>query len=197
MTDMPCVILCGGKSSRMGEDKSLLPFGTSNTLAQFQYERLKKFFKKIYISSKINKFDFLEQQNLILDKNQEIYSPILALETIFEKFINKKVFIITVDTPLVSIASIETIISESSNVDICIAQTQKIHSLCGVFSSNINTTIKSMINQDIHKIFYLVKNSKSKIIEFSDDNEFVNINNKNEYYKTIEYINNSYNSDKL
>ncbi|MFY4863348.1 NTP transferase domain-containing protein, partial [Aliarcobacter butzleri] len=25
--EIPCVILSGGKSSRMGEDKSLLPFG--------------------------------------------------------------------------------------------------------------------------------------------------------------------------
>lgn len=181
----------------MGEDKSLLPFLNNDSIIKYQYQRLKPYFKDIYISSKTNKFDFIDEKSLILDENKDIYSPILALDTIFKKFENKKVFIITVDTPLVSIASIETIISESSNVDICIAQTQKIHSLCGVFSSNINTTIKSMINQDIHKIFYLVKNSKSKIIEFSDDNEFVNINNKNEYYKTIEYINNSYNSDKL
>ncbi|NCB12260.1 MAG: molybdenum cofactor guanylyltransferase, partial [Erysipelotrichia bacterium] len=52
MIDMPCVILCGGKSSRMKEDKTLLPFFNSNSLAQFQYDRLKLHFQNIYISSK-------------------------------------------------------------------------------------------------------------------------------------------------
>ena len=94
----------------MGEDKSLLPFSSSNSLAQFQYDRLKTFFKNIYISQKTDKFNFLEKDNLILDKNQDVYSPILALETIFEKFIDKKIFILTVDTPFVSIESIERII---------------------------------------------------------------------------------------
>ena len=34
-------------------------------------------------------------------------------------------------------------------------KTEKTHNLCGVFSSNINSTIKTMIETDIHKIFYL------------------------------------------
>jgi len=42
--DIPCVILCGGKSSRMGEDKALLPFGEYSTLVQYQYERLQSVF---------------------------------------------------------------------------------------------------------------------------------------------------------
>ena len=100
--EIPCVILSGGKSSRMGEDKSLLPFSSSNSLIEFQFNRLKPYFKDIYISSKNDKFDFLKDKSkLILDKNQDIYSPILALQTILEKF--DKVFIITVDTPFVKI----------------------------------------------------------------------------------------------
>jgi len=72
--EIPCVILSGGKSSRMGEDKSLLPFSTSNTLIEYQYKRLKPYFKDIYISSKIDKFDFLQnKQSLILDENKEIF----------------------------------------------------------------------------------------------------------------------------
>ena len=54
-----------------------------------------------------------------------------------------------------------------------------------------------MIEKDIHKIFYLIKNSKYKIIEFLDDDEFMNINNKNEYHKSINFINKSYNSNNL
>lgn len=172
----------------MGEDKSLLPFSSSNTLIQFQFNRLKPYFKDIYISSKNDKFDFLKDKTkLILDKNQEVYSPILALQTILEKF--DKVFIITVDTPLIKISSIKKLINSSNNFDITIAQTEeKTHNLCGIFSKNINTIINSMIKDDIHKINYLVKNSKFQIINFNNEDEFLNINEKKEYEKALNII---------
>ena len=134
--EIPCVILSGGKSSRMGEDKSLLPFSTSKTLIEYQYQRLKPYFKDIYISSKTDKFDFIDKNSLILDENKDIYSPILALDTIFNKFQNEKIFLITVDTPLVTIESISELINESKNYDICIAQTEKTHCCSSVSKKN-------------------------------------------------------------
>lgn len=192
--EIPCVILSGGKSQRMGEDKSLLPFGFSNSLIEYQYKRLKPYFKNLYISSKIDKFDFLNPNDLILDENQKIYSPILALYSIFNKIPNQKVFIITVDSPFVSINSIKKLIDNSNNFDITIAKTEKIHNLCGVFSSILVQNIKNMIEKDIHKISYLIQNSSSNIISFYDDNEFININKKEEYEKSLSFINNYYNS---
>ena len=179
----------------MGEDKSLLPFSSSKTLTQFQYQRLKPYFKNIYLSSKVNKFDFITENELILDENKDVFSPILALNTIFDKLKDQKIFIITVDTPFVSIDSISKLISESKEVDICIAQTVKAHNLCGVFSSTISSTIKNMIENDIHKIAYLIRNNKFKMIHFHDDKEFLNINNKDDYEKSFEYISKYNNSD--
>jgi len=176
--EIPCVILCGGKSSRMGEDKALLPFSNSNSLAQYQYERLKPHFKEIFISSKIDKFDF--PVNLILDEGEE-FSPIVALETILEKIDSQKIFIITVDTPLVKIESIEKLIQESRNYDITVAKTERIHNLCGVFDKSILLEIKAMLNKDIHKVGFLLKNSNTFMVSFSQENEFINLNDKNEY----------------
>jgi len=34
------IIFAGGKSSRMGRDKALLPFGGYDTLTEYQYRRL-------------------------------------------------------------------------------------------------------------------------------------------------------------
>lgn len=196
MIDIPCVILCGGKSSRMGEDKTLLPFFNSNSLAQFQYDRLKLHFQNIYISSKTNKFNFLSNTNLILDENKEIFSPILALDTIFKKFHNQKVFIITVDSPFISIESINELIKNCNDVDVCVAKTEdKIHNLCGVFDSNISLTIKTMVKEEIHKINYLIKQNKFKIIEFPNNDEFMNINNPDDYNKSLNHINKNYNSN--
>lgn len=189
---IPCVILCGGQSRRMGEDKSLLPFSNSNSLTQYQYDKLKPYFNEIYLSSKVDKFDFdfNKDKYLILDKG-DVFSPLIALETIFKTIKSSKVFIITVDTPLVTIESISRLINESINSDICVAQTQRTHNLCGVFSTNLLDEVKQMLSKDIHKIGYLLKNNKTKYIDFINEDEFINLNNKDEYNKAMSIISKS------
>lgn len=193
LSKIPCVILSGGKSTRMGEDKSLLPFCNSNSLIQYQYERLKDNFEDIYISSKVDKFNFLKKKEkyLILDKS-EIFSPIVALQTIFKTIKSSKVFIITVDTPFVSIGSINKLINNPYKSDICVAQTVKTHNLCGLFSTNLVEFINKMLIMDIHKVKYLLENNNTKLIKFIDDNEFINLNNKDEYQRSLIIISKYY-----
>lgn len=184
--DIPCVILCGGKSSRMGEDKALLPFSNKDTLTQYQFDRLKPFFKDIYISSKVDKFDFLsneeKEKHLILDEEEE-FSPIVALETILKTINETEVFILTVDTPFVKIETMNELIDNSISFDVTIPTTEKIHNLCGVFNKSCLLTIKDMLENDIHKVGFLIKKSKHNILNFTDENEFLNLNDKEEYKK--------------
>lgn len=188
MLPLPCVILSGGKSSRMGEDKSLLPFLENKSLIQYQYERLQKVFQKVYISSKTQKFNF--NANIILD-NGSIYSPMIALESILSHFENQKVFIITVDTPFVSTHTIQTLVEQSNDHEITIAQSRDtLHNLCGVFDSSILKKIQSFIQQDIHKINALVNKSHTKIVSFENEKEFLNINTPDIYNQSLEYYKN-------
>ena len=191
--EIPCVILCGGKSSRMGEDKALLPFSNSNSLAQFQYERLKPYFKNVYISSKTDKFNF--NSNLILDKGLE-FSPIVALETIFKNLKDEsKIFIITVDTPLVKMDTIKKLIESSIDFDITVAQTSKTHNLCGVFNNSCLCEVKQMLESGIHKVGFLLRNMNTNYIDFPNEDEFINLNDKVEYFKAKSLISwtNNYN----
>lgn len=182
--DIPCVILAGGKSSRMGEDKSLLPFKNKNSMVEYQYDKLSKIFQNIYISSKTNKFNFNKNLNIIIDNEQNISSPMVALKTIFEKIDNNKIFIITVDTPLIEKNTILNILENSYNYNIIIAKDKyKIHNLCGVFSKNIYPNILNLIKNNNHKINYLIKNNNHKILFFNNPNQFININRKEDYIK--------------
>lgn len=187
--EIPCVILCGGRSSRMGEDKALLPFSNSNSLTEYQYNRLKPYFKNIYISSKVDKFDFLKNKttNLILDKGEE-YSPIVALETILESVKSEKVFIITVDTPLIKIESIKKLIDNSLEYQTTVAQTKRTHNLCGVFDKSSLLEIKAMLNKDIHKVGFLLKNINTSYVNFPAEDEFINVNEKDDYLKAKSLI---------
>lgn len=184
LKSIPCVILSGGKSSRMGRDKSLLPFGGYSSMIEYQYKRLQPFFKNTYISSKINKFDF--EANIIYD-DYELYSPMIALKSILDYIKDEKqIFIITVDTPIVSLESIENLIQNSYGYDATIAQSPtKTHNLCGVFTHKLQEQIIQMLASDIHKINYLLKKSNVNYVIFDKDDEFININEPYEYEKLL------------
>lgn len=184
--DIDCIILSGGKSSRMGEDKSLLPFKDKNSLIEYQYSRLKPYFNNVYISTKNDKFDF--SANLIFDSIKDESSPMIALKTIFETLNLEKAFIITVDTPLVKIETISELIMKSKGFDITFPETKKEHYLCGVYYKSCLSLINDSISNNIHKIGYLIKNSKTQKITFLDDNEFININTKDEYKRAFTLI---------
>ncbi|OUR70555.1 molybdenum cofactor guanylyltransferase [Arcobacter sp. 31_11_sub10_T18] len=182
---LPCVILCGGKSSRMGEDKALLPFDKYNTLVQYQVERLKPYFKSVQLSSKTNKFDF--PCDIIYDA-EEISSPMIALKTILNALKDEKVFIMTVDTPFVSLGTMDKLYASSKNFDITVAQTLRTHNLCGVFSKSILANVVEMVDDDFHKIGALLKNVNTSYVKFDDENEFLNLNTQNEYKLAMELI---------
>ena len=179
MFDIPCVILAGGKSSRMQEDKCFLSF-KNTSLIKYQHNRLKQIFSKVYISSKTNKFDF--SCDLILE-NSDIYSPLIALKQIITTIKEDKFFLITVDSPNISQKSIEHLINNSNNFDITIAKTpdNNIHNLCGVFSKKISNNIDNMLSDDNHKINYLINNVNFKTVFINKNEEFINLNTKEDY----------------
>ncbi len=171
----------------MGEDKSLLPFGTYPTLTQYQYEKLSKIFSEVYISTKEEKFSFIDNSNIILDQNKSISSPMIALESIFEYLQTKEVFIVTVDVPLLFESTINELINKSNNYDITIAKDdERTHNLCGVFSKNILPLVRELIKKDIHKINYMIKQTtKHQMINFKNKEQFLNINTQVEYGKAL------------
>ena len=167
----------------MGEDKSLLPFREYSTLIEYQYNKLSKIFSKVYVSSKTNKFDFTS--NLILDI-QNISSPMVALEAILQNFDNK-VFIITVDSPLVHKDTILELINQSWQSDITVAvESNKTHNLLGVFSKDLLKNINNYICENMHKINILLKNSNTKYVEFEESHQFINVNTQFDYQKLID-----------
>jgi molybdenum cofactor guanylyltransferase len=191
--DVPIVILCGGKSSRMGENKTYLPFGGCNSLIEFQYKRLSQVFKRVFVSSKTPNFDFLEPQTpwLLLDNNPHIYSPLAAIKSVLEQLNTSQLFILTVDTPFVSVKTIQTIIENAQKYDITIAYTsEKNHHLCGVFSQSLRSKIESMLEKDIHKIGYLIQQSHTHKIQFDSEEEFLNMNTQSDYREALNRLKN-------
>jgi len=191
MFDIPCIIFAGGKSSRMGEDKSLLPFGSFNTLTQYQLHKLQKLFKNVYISCKSsNKFDF--KANFIEDvKTQNVYAPTAGFVAIFEKLNYDRFFILSVDAPFVNEYVINELIKEDkASFDATIAKTEfGIQPMCGIYHKSLANNFKKMLKDDNHKLGYLLKNSQTNFVKFTNNTLFLNVNDKKEYKKALNQLN--------
>lgn len=184
MYDIPAVIFAGGKSSRMGTDKALLPFGGHSTLSEFQYHKLSKLFSQVYISAKENKFDFA--CNIIEDKYAES-SPLVGLISIFETLDVNAVFVLSVDTPLVNTKTIEKLFLESEesseeNIDAIIAQSPSgLQALCAIYKRSILPLAQTHLAQNNHRLQSLLESSCLRVVSFSTNTPFTNLNTQKEY----------------
>ena len=187
MLDTPCVIFAGGKSSRMGTDKALLPFGNFPTLTQFQYERLKKIFSNLYISCKsADKFDF--EANFIEDiVSDEVFAPTAGFISMFEYLDAKQIFVLSVDTPFIQLEQIEAILSHKGDgYDAVIAQTpDQTHPMCGLYSRTLHVRFQNMLQNNEHKLGMLLKSVSTLHINFTQEDPFYNINYMDEYEKAL------------
>lgn len=178
------VIFAGGKSSRMGKDKSLLPFGSYATLSQFQQERLKPWFKKVYISAKTDKFDFPCE---CIEDNIPVSSPLIGLLSILENITEDKVFVLSVDAPFVDKDIIEKILnSDDSSYDAIVAKSPSgTQPLCGLYKKSILPLIYRQVEDNNHKLQALLELAQTHFVTFNDDLPFTNLNHPHEYEKAL------------
>jgi molybdenum cofactor guanylyltransferase len=190
MFDTPCVIFAGGKSSRMGEDKALLPFSSYKTLTQFQLSRLSQIFTAVYISCKDkNKFDF--QATFIEDiETDGVYAPTAGFVSVFKTIKEDRFFALSVDSPFVGVDEIAKIINVDENgLDAVVAKTTTgIQPMCGMYHRSMSEKFEDAILNDNHKLGYLLKNSKTKYVYFENEKAFFNINHPHEYKEALTLI---------
>lgn len=186
---IPCVIVAGGKSSRMGRDKSLLPFGEQKTLTQYQLERFKDNFLSLHVSCKQKeKFSF-EASFIEDDKSFCDFSPLVGLYSILEKF-DMPVAILSVDTPFVTLEVFEKLFHVlDEQTDIVIARSPYgSHQMCGIYKPHITSLIKEQILQNNHKIRTLFEKLHVRYVDFEKDSLFENLNYAHEYENAKEKL---------
>ena len=182
--DIPCVIFAGGKSSRMGQDKSLLPFGGFDTLIEYQYTKLSQMFNRVYISAKENKFSFT---CTIIEDKSKVFAPTSGFSALFTQLKDERVFVVSVDTPFIEKEHINTLLDEDSETfDATIAQTALAqHPLCGIYHRSLHVQFDAMLKEGKHKLGYLLKTSNTHWVMFEEERAFMNLNYFDEYQRAF------------
>ena len=183
------VIFAGGKSSRMGKDKSLLPFGNYTTLTQFQQAKLSTMFGKVYVSAKEDKFDF---DCMVIEDIYTENSPLVGIISIFETLKVEEVFILSVDAPFVQKETIERLLAHNqTSLDAIVAQSPSgVQPLCGLYKRSILPLAYAQLEKGNHKLGDLLRLANTLYLKFDEDTPFTNLNHPEEYQKALKRFEN-------
>lgn len=186
--DIIGVILAGGKSSRMGVNKSFLKLG-NQTIIERIIDLMKSIFSEvIIITNTPNEYKFLN-----LPLYEDIYKwqgPLAGIHSALTHSARENIFVLSCDVPLMSKEMIEYIIEYRSDMPIVFCEAAGYHQpLAGVYSKKILKEIEKFIsnNEISDKSFYhFLKIVEAEIIHpekllFYKDEIFYNMNRLEDY----------------
>ncbi len=143
-SDITGVILAGGKSSRMGTNKSFLKIG-NQTIIERIVELMKSIFSEvIIITNSPDEYRFLN-----LPLFEDIYKwkgPLAGIHSALVHSATEKLFVLSCDVPLMSREMIEYIVNYKSEKPIVFCEAAGYHQpLVGVYSKVILDEVEKFI----------------------------------------------------
>jgi len=100
------IVLCGGKSSRMGQDKGMLMLG-KDTWAEIAYSKLKFFSIPVYVSiNKSQRFDYQKwfDESTLIEDEFHAEGPLRGILSAHRLFPEKDLMILSCDMPFMNLS---------------------------------------------------------------------------------------------
>lgn len=183
-----CYILAGGKSSRMGTDKGLMPL-KGKPLIERIIEQLSPVFERIIIVSNNEEYKKFGLE-VIADLIKDI-GPAGGIHAALHHLQAQSAFIISCDMPFITSASVSFMISRKIDSQITLpVVTQKIQPLFGVYSKDCLPEWERLLEKKIIKLQEMVSHFSLSKIEIGKVNcvnglLFSNINDKEDFEKAL------------
>ena len=196
--DISGIILSGGKSTRMGENKSLMKIG-SKTIIEHVRDLMKNIFSEvILITNTPDEYEFLG-----LNTHKDIYTqmgPLAGIHSGLTYSSTEKNFVISCDIPLMTEQMIKYLIEYKTDKPITIARADGfIQQLCGVYNKSILSLAEKILSIQLNeedrdteqkkrdcKVLGLIDIAGAEIIDaeslpFYQKDTFFNMNKRDDY----------------
>ncbi len=182
------VILAGGKSSRMGVDKSNLIISKNQTFISNIVEIFTDVFEEVIIvSNKLNKYGFANIKEV-----SDIYleaGPLGGIHAGLSASNSESIFVVACDMPFLDKILINYIIEISGGYDVTVPIIKnRVEPLFAVYSKNCIAYIEECLNNKIYKVSelfslvrvnYVDEHLLNEIVDLED--VFYNVNTPEDY----------------
>lgn len=187
---MKAVILAGGKSSRMGQDKALMTLGEKRVI-QYILETLSSVFEEVYISGFHSRYQFLS--NPVIEDEINEKGPMGGIYSAL-KYCEEDIFVCSCDMPFVSKKLIEKILKKRDKEKISVVKyREKIYPVLGIYPYSVVEELRKSIDKEQLRMTSLLEDLEAHYINEDEESEevFLNINTP-ENFKKAEIIVNKF-----
>lgn len=193
------VILCGGKSTRMGSDKALLPFG-DYCLIEYLVKRFAPHFSSIYLS--VKKLGDYAHLNLPVTEIADIHpnaGPMSGLFSGLSMIHEDAAFFMSVDTPFLEPETGTALLDAMGDADICTirGKANYLETATGAYSKNCIATIGKclLLHQFGFQTLrekcttkYLTEKAIANFTSVPIEFQFYNLDTRPDYYHALRML---------
>lgn len=166
MNELEGLILCGGKSSRMGEDKAFIAYHASPQYI-YLYEMLSQFIPNVYLScNNSQKIDVFSNRVVI---DQDLYKgPLNGILSYHNKFPARDVLVLACDLPFVNYSQVEIIINlylkTNETVVTQVVGSDFYEPLFSIYKADFLNHIMKDANQGLFSLQKIISKSNNNVI---------------------------------
>lgn len=183
--DATAIIMAGGQSTRMGQDKTMLPVNGKPVIKHI-FEQLRPHFSQILISSDdTSKYSFLGAE-VVPDKVAG-KGPLMGIASTLRVSENQVNFVIACDIPEVDISFVRRMVRESRGFDAVVPRTgpSQYEPLFAVYKKSSLAAIDKAIASGNYRIIEPFKDCKVNYIDSICVQQFENLNTMKDYREFI------------
>ena len=183
------LILAGGRSSRMGQNKSLIKF-FGKSMIEIVIERASQQVQNLVINSNqmINK-DLYKKYELVEDCIEGMLGPLVGILTGLKwaRKLKKKIkflVIFPVDSPFLPNNFVKILDSNSNGFEIIVSSySSRIHPVCSMWNISLISKLEKEIKLGTRKIDEFTQKCKTKVVNFEQIgyDPFFNVNREKDY----------------
>jgi molybdenum cofactor guanylyltransferase len=175
------IVLAGGRSSRMGEDKSLMKLN-GKSLVEYSIDALKPLCSKVIISSNNPNCEFTGCE--VWPDELTDQAPIIGIYSCLKRSETELNIILSCDMPLISTSMIGFLVAKSSDYAITVPMHEngQIEPLCGIYKKSSLGILKEFIDNKNFRLNECIRSASHQFIavdaqiQCNSPNIFLNIN---------------------
>lgn len=188
-----CIILAGGKSSRMGQDKALLEYEGKYFIEKIATE-LSCFDEKIIARGNNSSLTGITDSNWkIIPDIYPDHGPMGGLHASLKNCESEAMFVTTCDMPLITgelakrICSEMTENTEEYDAVIAVSDDGKYHPLCGVYKKKLYKEMEEYLQKDNNRVMAVLKKCHVRTVNLDakTSKKLSNVNTIDEYEKLV------------
>ena len=178
------LILAGGYSRRMGQDKALLEFH-GRPQVEYLYDLLHKFCSKVYLSKRLDQKPYKNFE--FINDNDEFsgHGPLGGILSAMKEFPDADWIVLACDLPFITEETIQFLLENRNFQKLATAfistQDSLPEPLCAIWEAHAYASIFKLFKGGIHCPRKVLIKSKIHLIKQKDINWLDNINTPDEY----------------